>query len=328
MTLSDDVFTAFISHKHEDHALAVELKKAIEGLGERGRIDCFVSGVDITAGMDWRREIRSALAKSHLLILLFTSPSKTWDWCLFETGLYTRFDMTDVGSVVCLFSPGQAPPSPLADLQGVPASSDKIYAFLTLLCRKTWKICDDWRRGALNPDITEEQLTSAADAIAEAFGRSGTSSTYYPCHRVVLLLSESDDIASGIPDSARVMEGPTDTSGYTMSLFDLAGGSGRRTWGDLLRAVDGAEAKWRRDLDTQFRMALNEQLFPPTDSRMRASGTSRVGERFYRPIVYSIVQGPAVTSVPGDAKHNDPRPRSVTIVLIPDPPSRRATALE
>src|SRR6476620_9089848 len=111
MAKTDDVFTVFISHKHEDHALAVEVKKALEGLARPKLIDCFVSGIDVTAGMDWRREIRSVLARSHLLVLLFTAPSKNWDWCLYETGLYTRFERdakNQVSSVVCLFSPGQA----------------------------------------------------------------------------------------------------------------------------------------------------------------------------------------------------------------------------
>ena len=135
MAVSDDKFTVFISHKHDDHALAVKVKDAIESLN-REVIDCFVSDIDITAGMDWRREIRSALARSHMLLLLFTAPSKNWDWCLYETGLYTRFDKTDVRAVVCLFNPGQAAPSPLADLQGVPADADKIRAFLDTLCQQ------------------------------------------------------------------------------------------------------------------------------------------------------------------------------------------------
>src|SRR5580765_8737085 len=116
MAVSDDKFAVFISHKHDDHALAVKVKDAIESLN-REVIDCFVSDVDITAGTDWRREIRSALARSHILLLLFTAPSKNWDWCLFETGLYMRFDRAEknqVSSVVCLFSPGQASPSPIA----------------------------------------------------------------------------------------------------------------------------------------------------------------------------------------------------------------------
>lgn len=318
MSITDDVFRVFISHKHEDHALAVEVKTAMEGLNPK-LIDCFVSGVDIPAGMDWRREIRTALAKSHLLVLLFTAPSKNWDWCLYETGLYTRFDRSEARSVVCLFSPGQASPSPLADLQGVPADVDKVIAFLDPLCRRTWEISDDWRRGALAPEIADYEVAAAARAIAEAFRRSGSASTYYPCHRLVLSLSESDDIASGIPESARVMEGENDTSGYTMSLFDLAGGTGKRTWGDLLQAVQGTNAEWRKELDEHFLLALKEELFWPIKGLMRASGKSRVGERLYRPMLYSIVRGPAVGPVSEDAAETYQRPHSVTIVLTPEP---------
>jgi TIR domain len=320
VSITDDVFKVFISHKHEDHALALEVMNAMEGL-QPELIDCFVSGVDITAGMDWRREIRSALAKSHLLVLLFTAPSKNWDWCLYETGLYTRFDRSEVRSVVCLFSPGEASPSPLADLQGVPADTDSVQAFLDTLCRRTWEISDDWRRGALALDVAPDRVEAAARAIAEAFRRSGSASTYYPCHRLVLALSESDDITNGIPETARVMVGPNDTSGYTMSLFDLAGGTGKRTWGDLLRAVRGTEADWRRELDAHFLKALDEQLFPPIEGRMRAGATSRGQERVYRPILYSIIRGPTVGPVSGETVETGRRPRSVTIILDPEPPA-------
>ena len=326
MSTTDDVFTVFISHKHDDHALAVAVKNALEGLSPRpGGIDCFVSDVDIAAGVDWRRAIRSVLARSHLLVLLFTAPSKNWDWCLYETGLYTRFDRTEVGSgvgaVICFFNDGQASPSPLADLQGVATNADRVRAFLNTLCHETWKLSDDWRRGALAPDIAPEKVESAARAIAEAFCRSGSASTYYPCHRVVLSLTESDDITHGIPESARVMEGPNDTSAYTMSLFDLAGGTGNRTWGELLKAVDGVAAPWRQELDSQFLQALDERLFPPIKDRMRAAGMSLASGRLYCPILYSIVRGPAIASG-GDAVPTNRQPCSVTLVLIPEPGDR------
>ena len=146
MRIADDKFRVFISHKHEDHALAVEVQTALEKLSEL--IDCFVSGADIPAGVEWRREIRSALAKSHALVLLFTEPSKNWDWCLYETGLYTRFDRNEARAVICLFSAGGASPSPLADVQGVPADASKVRMFLDMLCKKTWEVSDDWRRGS------------------------------------------------------------------------------------------------------------------------------------------------------------------------------------
>jgi hypothetical protein len=114
------------------------------------------------------------------------------------------------------------------------------------------------------------------------------------------------------------MEGPNDTSACTMSLFDLAGGTGKRTWGDLLRAVDGTEADWRRELDSQFLQALGEKLFAPMEGRMRAGRTSRVAERLYRPTIYNIVRGPAVGPVLDDPAESLRRPRSVTIVLAPE----------
>jgi hypothetical protein len=104
MDVDDDKFMVFISHKHDDHMLAERVKHWIESLNKKV-ITCFVSGHDITAGTDWRREVRGGLARSHMLLLLFTAPSKNWDWCLFETGLFTRFDKTDIRAIVCLFMP-------------------------------------------------------------------------------------------------------------------------------------------------------------------------------------------------------------------------------
>jgi hypothetical protein len=319
---TDDTFMVFISHKQDDHSLAVEVKKALESLGRPKLIDCFVSGIDITAGMDWRREIRTRLAKSHLLVLLFTAPSRNWDWCLYETGLYCRFEKAEkneVSSVVCLFSPNQASPSPLADLQGVPAETDKIRDFLTQLCHHTWKLSDDWRQGALAPDIDLKQVDDAARAIERAFRLSGSTSTHFPCHRVVLSLSESHKIENGIPESARVVEGPNDTSDYTLSLFNLGTGTGNRQWGDLLRAVDGTNAEWRKELDNHFLLALKEELFSPINGVMRSGRKSWLGERLYRPILYSISRGPTVGPVSNGTAETCLRPRSVTIVLTPEP---------
>jgi hypothetical protein len=119
---------------------------------------------------------------------------------------------------VCLFSPGQASPSAIADLQGVPAVTDKVRDFLNLLCHQTWWISDHWPQGALAPEVKPKQVDDAARAIERAFRRLGSTSTYFPCHRVVLSLSESDETSSGIPESAWVMEGPNGNSSYTLSF--------------------------------------------------------------------------------------------------------------
>lgn len=316
MSAADQVFSVFLSHKHEDNALAIAVKNALEGL-KPGHVDCFVSGVDITAGLDWRGEIRSALSRSHMLVLLFTAPSKNWDWCLYEAGLYTRFAQAEIRSVVCLFNSRGASPSPLADMQGVPAENDKIRSFLELLCRHTWELSDDWRYGPLAPDVTVEHLDEIAKQIASAFARAGSTSTYYPCHRIVLDLGEDDDVSAGIPESARVLEGPGETTGYTMSLFNLAGGAGRRTWGELIGSVNAQDAPWRKELDRNFVDALSEKLFPPFESHLRAGDPHSGQERSYIAILYSIVRSPAVSPSPDSAELLDRRPRGLTILLHP-----------
>jgi hypothetical protein len=136
---------------------------------------------------------------------------------------------------------------------------------------------------------------------------------------VALSLSDDDPIAKGIPESARVVEGPNDTSAYTMALFDLAGGSGRRVWGDLLKAVGGTAAPWRHEIDAQFRQALDETLFAPSPGRMNPGRMNSVHNRLYHPIIYSVERGPAVELSGAAQRRSDRRPRSVTIVLAPEP---------
>ena len=213
------------------------------------------------------------------------------------------------------------PPTPLPARslisKAFPPRPSPSAAFLELLCRRTLDVSDDWRHGALAPDVTLDQLDTSANAIATAFERAGSTSTYYPCHRLVLSFTESDDVSTGIPESARVVEGPTNTTSFTMSLFNLASGTGTRTWGDLVRAVDGQEAPWRQELDGNFLRALDERLFAPSQASLAAPDRARGDERCYFPILYSIVRGPAVRPMAEDHTGYARPPRNLTILLQP-----------
>ncbi len=303
--ISQDRFKIFISHKHADAPVARNVAKAIESLAEPGKIECWVSGKEILAGMDWRTEIRSNLADSHMLLLLFTTPERSWDWCLYEVGLYMRFDASDVLAVVCLFDPATQPPGPLQNVQGIPAETDKLVEnFLKPLCTQTYLLSDNWLVGPLNPDPNPELLRTAAETIASNFGKALTQ-RYHPCHRVVLewRSDEECDADSGIPLTARVVEGRAGTSNYTLSLFRSQAGDHVRTWGDLVKEVGDGE--WRTDLDRAYADALNERLTPPTESFLTAWTPASTEKRCYRPLLYAIERGP----------QPDRRPHGVTIVL-------------
>lgn len=302
--IQQDHFQIFVSHKHADREVAEAVKKELESLSP-GSLRCWVSGHDIVAASDWRREIHHGLADSHLLLLLFTTPAHNWDWCLYEVGLFMRFDQADVRAVVCLFDPKGESPGPLANVQGVPADAASIHrALLTPLFKETWRVSDDWLKGPLDAGMDDGRLESAAMAIAESFAGSLGSDHYYPIHRIVLEFGGLDfDCDEGIPLDARVQEGYSATSGYTLSLFGRAEGPHPCTWGDILTAVGGDGASWRRQLDSQFAAACREELF---DSMIEPFATwSR--DRLYRPIITEL-----------NRKSGSRLPIGLTITLIRD----------
>lgn len=320
---SGDKLRVFVSHKHDDHALAQTVKTTLEGLSDR-RIDCFVSGSDLSAGSDWNAEIRSQLAKSHMLILLFTEPSRNWDWCLYEAGLFTSLGVAEEHSVVCLYRPQNDLPSPLKNLQGVPVEADGLQRFLSQLCTETWRVAKEWRLGALVPEVLPKSIEGVSDAIIEAFRPKSIEAlpdVDYPCHRLVLDLSAiekiEEKIEAGIPREARVVEGDGATSNFTLTLFNLTGRRLARTWGDLVDAADGGDTTWLTDLDRHFVAALHEELFLPSTSMVQLWDTWRLHRRTYRAILYQIVREGRPRLGAGSSPAPPTRLLQVTIVLDP-----------
>jgi hypothetical protein len=314
-------FRIFVSHKHDDHDFAASLATALGGLSDK--MKCFVSGTNLVAGSDWNAEIRSQLMTSHLLILVFTEPSKNWDWCLYEAGLFTS--LGDEHSVICLYRPQSTSPRPLATLQGVAVEQVAVQRFLYQLCEETWRVALKWRQGALEPAISTERLAAAAEQIVAEFPKAPDVAqaqtgnlTHYPCHRVVLDLRAVGEVQGGIPREARVVEGEGATSTFTLSLFNLTRGLRERTWGDLVDATGSTESTWLADLDFRFAAALHEQLFSPSKTTPMPLVDSHTGlrRRSYRPVLYEIQREPG--SGFGGAAHPPAlRPLQVTIVLDP-----------
>lgn len=315
--LSQDKFRVFVSHKSDDADLATVVSSEIERLAP-GQIECWVSGDELRAGVDWDREIKRQLNQSHLLVLLFTTSNHTWDWCLFEVGLFLRFDADEARSVACLHDPDGVPPEPLQQVQCVRASPESVEKqLLRPLCHAPWEVSDTWQRGALALDVADRALTSAAKRISGKFASTLARSAphdvaadrYHPCHRIVLDLTAS--VASpqwtAIPRDARVVEGPNGTSSYTLSLFRAHEGSVPRSWGDLVDEVAGDRMAWLRDLDQSFAQSLGHRLWTPSMERMEVWQPGADRRRTYRPIIYEVVQGAG-----------DDQPVGVTIILLPD----------
>ena len=83
-------YRVFISHKKIDEASAKAIRDELAQFS--GDLQFFISGDSIRAGEDWQARLRSELKDSDLLLLLFTEPTREWDWCLYEVGLFTDLD--------------------------------------------------------------------------------------------------------------------------------------------------------------------------------------------------------------------------------------------
>lgn len=315
--LSQDKFRIFISHKHADKKLADCVDRELTSLAP-DTIECWVSGQDLTVGMDWDREIKQTLATSHLLVLLFTSPAQQWDWCLFEVGLFMRFDGSEGSSVVSIYDPDGSTPGPLSQVQGVRADPhDLVTKFLRPLCTTPWLVSDDWQRGPLVAAPDEGVLHGVAERIAAAFADAMAPSeeveaadvyTYRPCHRLVLDLDPAGDVdaSDGIPLDAVVVEGADDTTSYTLSLFRVQASRTVHRWSDLVDEAGGRDAAWRHDLDQSFVDGLHGKLFRPSSSVIEVWQPPGESRRAYRPVITAI-----------DRRSSDDRPVGVTILLVP-----------
>jgi TIR domain len=319
MSTGREPFRIFISHKHDDHDAAAALAAVLGEVDEQ--IKCFVSGSHLVAGTDWNAEIRTQLMDSHLLLLLFSEPSKNWDWCLYEAGLFTS--LGDEHSVVCLYKAGGNSPRPLKTLQGVQVTVPLVQQFLRQLCLETWRVTRKWRLGGLRQKPADDDFLSAATRIVELFPKPrvevapAPQLAHYPCHRVVLDLRGLPSAHDGIPDGALVMEGEGATSTFTMSLFNLTRGLRHRTWKDLVQATGDAQGPWLAHLNQRYAAAIREELFSPALITPMPLIDAYTGQRrrSYRPVIYEIQRAPA-----GDSNATGPeslQPLQLTLILDP-----------
>lgn len=117
-------FKMFVSHRHEDAAIAAQLADKLPMYGG-GNLELFLSE-NLDPGEAWRTQIQEALGEAELLLLLLTAPSDLssgWDWSLYEVGLFSS--VTDTQKrIVALSPPNLEVPPVLKKLQHIKAVPD------------------------------------------------------------------------------------------------------------------------------------------------------------------------------------------------------------
>ena len=114
----------FISHKHSDTRIARVLAEFIEARSNGGvRVHLSSSpdfqGPKFAASLN--AQLREALWKTDVLILVYTSADADWQYCMWECGVATHVHSAETNIVV--FQCGHEVPAPFRDVLRVDARS-------------------------------------------------------------------------------------------------------------------------------------------------------------------------------------------------------------
>lgn len=269
-----DAVNIFISHKVIDEQAAVEIKCALERLGDPERLKVFVSE-HIEGGTDWFRRIQERLVDSNLLLLLYTDSTQDWDWCMYEAGLFTDLKGGDFRRIACIHATGE-PPEPLKHLQGIKAEPDNILTLLNdLFLKKSFLKLDC----PLSPELATQKskIQEEATYISKLLKRKKVESHYYGLHLFIHVENPDDITPERVPPDSVV----TSDQPLTWDLFDKQ--PGRWRWAALENeARANKDQMWLQELaEAIYRAKKMKKIYP-----IRSTFLCRADMKNYRPILY------------------------------------------
>ena len=262
----------FISHKHEYSTEARDLREKLYYLSA-GRIKFFLSE-EIPPGTDWRDWIEGSLGESNILLFLYMNPASTWDWCLYETGL---FDGLNKGYIIVLHNADSEPPSPLRHLETVKANVQGVKKFLkNLYGTKNYGIAEPINLPYADPK-NEKALEHDAKEICELFSGFLSKSQYFTSRIIVRINSEELLSRGNIPDSSII-----EADAETLKLFGLRERVDEPwTWGDISQHTDDKD--WMKILGESIYHAGKDEYI---DSSI-ASFQLKNG-KIFSPVLYRL----------------------------------------
>jgi hypothetical protein len=276
-----DTLNIFLSHKYEDAETARGIKACLTRLAEDGKLNVFLSE-EILAGDDWFAWIQRRLGDANVLLLLFTDKTLSWDWCLYEAGLFQDLKAnkdTDRRRVVCLSGVDHIP-GPLKHLQAVDASTKSIKKFLTDLFLGTELTgftapLSRWLKNV--PDTVDKQ----AEAISQLIARKPVEERYFSKF-VFIHIPDPRSLKSGvIPPDARVEANES----TLRELFDRLAVTYWRELEEEVRAPrDPRDHRWIDQLATAMQRFAEGKPPHPIQATFRVRKT----EQIYRPILYRV----------------------------------------
>ena len=264
-TNSNKQYSVFFSHKANDQKVTSQLKDLLGTHTEN--IEYFISE-DIEKGTRWREVIAERLNLANFLVLVFTDPNEDWEWCLYETGFFDALSQVPQSTrrTLCLHNASTPPPSPIANLQTIPATKKDVTQWLSELFKFT-------KQGKTPPP-------NLASKICKLFANS--QKPIY-CQRSIDIVVNCASLTS--PDDL-----PDDTTieGDERLMEELFGGyNGRLDWksakGRFRKFPNSAEVNLNtlKELSRAVYAIYNHNIVHPTQGILFVEQ----GPKRYRPVL-------------------------------------------
>lgn len=268
----------FFSFIHEDEEIAKSVRDEL--------LD-YCSGVKIylsksmTPGEELSKWIDEYIAKATLLFLFYIEPSNTWDWCLYEAGLFTGIakENKNQRKVICLHSEKVKAPAPMRLLKTVDTSSKSLIDFLTSLYKDT---DITGLEKPLNPDIQESKIKGLAEKIRKLISpKKQVVSYFYYCNYLEINIDNSLDCYKN-----RSIESATIKSdSKTLRIFGLEATNPEGKswkWGDLCKIH---KENHGNECVNNLEEALYEACEGRAFGKMQSTFRSVENDKIYRPVV-------------------------------------------
>lgn len=259
----------FVSHKQKDEATAKAIVNELRTYSDD--IDFFISE-EIPKGTEWSRKIHEYLKETDWLILIYTDPSETWDWCLYETGFFMASAAKKKRRLICLHRTDVDPPDPIKQWQTVRANQKEVIELLK-------NIFGPVSKGFVsNPN----KLALAADTIVNAIGPKPISEPYNKFFFLSFDQNAFEQInkTGVIPGEVKISS--DEKAEKPLSMFGFAHKECK--WADVTSHLNHVtEKQWARHLGYIIR-ALNEDQNINTALPLFQSSAEK---KIYRPVLHN-----------------------------------------
>lgn len=275
---SQETARIFISHKSEDRAIAEALRDILKDcdVNDPPKLTFCISE-DIPGGENWYEWIRKNLRASNLLILIYTDPTRTWDWCLFEAGLFDDVDGECHKRITCLHGTRTTPPGPLKEFQCFAATTERITKFVDQFFIGT-ELLNLTEPVALWLKKISDKKEAVVAEICSLIDKEAHRTDYY-CKRIFMEVDDpGQTLTSGeIPPDAKVA-----SDDRSLEIFKKQWHDGL-TWQDLkAKAEENEDNRWIAELAHAMKQVADGDV---PDS-IQAIFPSLLGDKAYRPILY------------------------------------------